>query len=200
MWHSCESGTFFVLFITCKWWTELRAPEEPRGSGSPGKLRFVAFGVRLLLAAVYLTARYCAAQELINTALKCHFWKTLWKLTAQGLGAVLGGNALGPLWPHGPNPSIINHNLIFLNLFSLPFVEHLHCGFLEGFLLLLESRQKKLFTNQSGFHSVSQADEEEGLAVTHHELCPGSAALRCKPRPQPVLAELLRLPRHQHLW
>lgn len=52
----------------------------------------MASGVQLLLAAVYLTARYCTAQELVNTAVKYHFWKTFQKHTAKGLG---GGSAGG---------------------------------------------------------------------------------------------------------
>lgn len=48
-------------------------------------------GVQLLLAAVYLTARYCTAQELLNTAVKYHFWKTFQKHTAKSRGGQCWG-------------------------------------------------------------------------------------------------------------
>lgn len=126
----------------------------------------------------------CTARGLINPAGNTTFWKTLWKCTSQGLGA----NVLGPLWPQVPNLSIINS--ILWNLFSFPFLENSHCSFLEGFLLLLESRQRNLFTDQSGFPSISQADEEEGFAITNCELCPGSASQH---KPQPTVAEPLHI-------
>lgn len=91
MWHSCESGVFFVLSIMCSWCTGLRAPEEPWGSGSPGKLRFMAFGVHLLLAAVYLTARYCTAQQLINTVVKFCFLENSLERHCPGFGGSAGG-------------------------------------------------------------------------------------------------------------
>lgn len=185
----CAMAVQIEIFVSvlsqCSSWAGLRGA---LGHWQPGEAEVCGSWCLILILCLFdfgCFALDCTAQGMINPAGNTMFWKTPWKCTAQGLRV----NALGFLWPHGPNLSIIN--LIFWKLFSFPFLENSPCSFLKGFLLLLESRQRKLFTNQSGFPSFSQADEEEGFAITNCKLCPGSAASQHKP--QPTVAEPLHI-------
>lgn len=168
----------FVL-SQCSWWADLRGALghwQPREAEVHGSLSTFDFGC---------FAPDCTAQGLISPVGNTFFLKTPWKCTAQGLRA----NALGILWPHGPNLSIIN--LIFWKLFFLPFPGELRLQLPPRLSSSPRRQQRKLLTNQSGFPSFARADEEEGFAVTNCELCPGSAASQHKP--QPTVAEPLHV-------
>lgn len=96
--------------------------ERSPGTGSPGKLRFMALGARLILAALHLTAQL-------------KVWPVLLKYHVQLLG-----NA-----PHRGQMHLdffgsmdqIYLKFEFLETFSFSFLENSDCSFLRGFLFPL---------------------------------------------------------------